>query len=44
MVQYPEQRDDARLNYKSPVKVEDLVSGVTLGAFGVRRYPWSKDA
>ena len=32
MVQYPEQRDDARLNYKSPVKVEDLVSGITLGA------------
>jgi hypothetical protein len=32
MVQYPEQRDEARLNYKSPVKVEDLVSGVTLGA------------
>jgi len=32
MVQYPEQRDDARINYKSPVKVEDLVSGITLGA------------
>jgi len=32
MVQYPEQRDDARIRYKSPVKVEDLVSGITLGA------------
>ncbi|MGD9238717.1 MAG: PilZ domain-containing protein [Desulfobacterales bacterium] len=32
MVEYPEQRDDARINYKSPVKVEDLVSGITLGA------------
>ncbi len=32
MVQYPEQRDDARINYKSPVKVEDLMSGITLGA------------
>jgi hypothetical protein len=28
MVEYPEQRDDARINYKSPVKVEDLVSGI----------------
>jgi Tfp pilus assembly protein PilZ len=32
MVQIPEQRDDPRINYKSPVKVEDLVSGITLGA------------
>jgi len=32
MVQYPEQRDDARIRYKSPVKVEDLVSGISLGA------------
>ena len=32
MGQYPEQRDDARIRYKSPVKVEDLVSGITLGA------------
>ena len=31
MVQYPEQRDDARINYQSPVKVEDLVSGTSLG-------------
>ena len=32
MVQNPEHRDDARLNYKSPVKVEELESGITLGA------------
>lgn len=32
MVQHPEQRDDARIIYKSPVKVEDLESGITLGA------------
>jgi hypothetical protein len=31
MVQNPEQRDDARINYKSPVEVEDLESGITLG-------------
>jgi Tfp pilus assembly protein PilZ len=32
MVQNLEQRDDARINYKSPVKVEDLESGITHGA------------
>ena len=32
MVQNPEQRDDARINYKSPVKIEDLESLITLGA------------
>ena len=32
MVQNPEQRDDPRISYKAPVKVEDLVSGITLGA------------
>jgi len=31
MVQNLEQRDDARINYKSPVEVEDLESGITLG-------------
>ncbi len=31
MVQNPEQRDDSRINYKSPVEVEDLESGITLG-------------
>jgi len=32
IVQNPGQRDDARINYISPVKVEDLESGITLGA------------
>ena len=32
MVQNREKRDDARINYKSPVTVEDLESGITLGA------------
>jgi hypothetical protein len=32
MVQNPEQRGDIRLNYKSPLKVKDLESGITLRA------------
>lgn len=32
MVQNSEQRDDSRTNYKLPVKVEDLESGIALGA------------
>ncbi|MGD9044714.1 MAG: PilZ domain-containing protein [Desulfobacterales bacterium] len=32
MVQVPEQRDDPRIKHKSPVKVENLVTGITLGA------------
>lgn len=32
MVQNSEQRDDDRISYKSPVKVEDLESGIALGA------------
>ena len=32
MAQNSEQRDDDRINYKSPVKVEDLESGIALGA------------
>ena len=32
MVQVHEQREDARTNHKSPVKVENLVKGITLGA------------
>ena len=32
MVQVPEQRDDPRSHHKSPVKVENLVTGISLGA------------
>jgi hypothetical protein len=32
MVQNSEQRNDDRINYKSPAKVEDLESGIALGA------------
>ena len=32
MLQKHEQRDDTRIIYKSPVKIEDLESGITLGA------------
>lgn len=32
MVQNSEQRNDPRTKYKSPVKVEDLASGIALGA------------
>ena len=32
MVQVSEQRDNPRIKHESPVKVENLVSGITLGA------------